>query len=78
MIKRKQPVAIVGKAYSFHDVIAEAIAKQEAEEKRIAAMSPEDFEEYKKQCAKDDAEAAKIIAELQGMGEFMGFGVRRK
>jgi hypothetical protein len=63
MKAKAQPVAI-GKAYTFAEVLAEMQAKADAENKRRAAMTPEQLAEQLKKDEENEKKVQKILAQL--------------
>ena len=62
------PVPVRGKAVSLSDMINEARAKAEAEQRRVAAMSDEEYKAYQEAETVRQAEVEKLLKQLRGPG----------
>jgi predicted deacylase len=60
--------AITGKTFTWDEVLAEGKRRMEAEERKVAAMTPEQKKEYEVEQAKRRAEAEEILKKLRGPG----------
>lgn len=66
-MKKAKPVPVVGKAYTFAEVLAQANAMAKAEQERRAKMTPEEQAAEMRKDEMNEAEIQEILKKLPGV-----------